>query len=72
MLSYFLYRVPPDDCWFGLHSVYRFAHHAGLLSKQVQEAVEGAPRTVAQLYQQAILLALSNPYRFSQREQGEL
>ncbi len=72
MLSYFLYRVPPDDCWFGLHSVYRFAHHAGLLSKQVQEAAEGAPRTVAQLYQQAILLALSNPYRFSQREQAEL
>ncbi|MBK9494775.1 MAG: hypothetical protein BWZ07_02891 [Alphaproteobacteria bacterium ADurb.BinA280] len=72
MLSYFLYRVPPEDNWFGLHAIYRFCDHAGLLAKQVQEVAESAPRTVAQLYQQAVLLALSNPYRFSQREQGEL
>ena len=71
-LCYFLYRMPLPGAWFGLHSIHRFARAAGLAAKTVSEASEGGARSVEQIYLQAVLLALSNPFRFSQREQHEL
>jgi hypothetical protein len=71
-LSYFLYRMPLPGVWFGLHSVYRFARVSGLASKSVDEPHDGGSRSVEQLYLQSVLLALSNPFRFSQREQQDL
>lgn len=71
-LCYFLYRMPLDGVWFGLHSLYRFARSAGIATKAMDEPADGGSRSVEQLYLQGILLALSNPFRFSQREQQEL
>ncbi len=71
-LCYFLYRMPLPGTWFGLHSVYRFARAAGLAAKAVTEPSEGGPCSVEQVYLQSVLLALSNPFRFSQREQADL
>jgi cyclic-di-GMP-binding protein len=71
-LCYFLYRMPLPGAWFGLHSLYRFARASGLAQKAVDEPADGGARSVEQLYLQSVLLALSNPFRFSQREQQEL
>jgi len=71
-LCYFLYRMPLPGSWFGLHALYRFARASGLATKQVDEPVDGGSRSVEQLYLQCVLLALSNPFRFSQREQHAL
>jgi hypothetical protein len=71
-LCYFLYRMPLPGAWFGLHSLYRFARGSGLAQKAVDEPADGGARSVEQLYLQSVLLALSNPFRFSQREQQEL
>lgn len=71
-LCYFLYRMPLPGTWFGLHSVYRFARSAGLASKTVAEPSEAGASSVEQVYLQSVLLALSNPFRFSQREQSDL
>jgi hypothetical protein len=71
-LCYFLYRMPLPGSWFGLHSVYRFSRAAGIAAKNVAEPSEGGARSIEQIYLQALLLALSNPFRFSQREQQDL
>lgn len=71
-LCYFLYRMPLPGSWFGLHSVHRFARAAGLAGKAIAETSEGGARSIEQIYLQAVLLALSNPFRFSQREQNDL
>lgn len=70
--SYFLYRTPEDGVWGALHALFRFAQGAGLADKAVDEPVERAALSPQQLYSHALLLALSNPYRFTQREQAEL
>ena len=71
-LCYYLYRMPLPEIWFGLHAVYRFARAAGLAAKAADEPSDGGSRSTEQLYLQSVLLALSNPFRFSQREQSEL
>ncbi len=70
--SYFLYASPPDSSWSTLHALFDFARSVKLEDKAVDEPVEEQPLSAAQLYAQALLLALSNPFRFSQREQAEL
>src|SRR5690606_9034976 len=64
--AYLLYRTPPIGAWRALHDVYRFTASLRLDDRAVDEV---DART---LYAQALLLALGNPYRHTQREQVEL
>lgn len=70
--SYFLYRTPNPGVWGTLHALHRFAQDAGLADKSVDEPSERIALAPQQLYAHALLLALSNPYRFTQREQADL
>ena len=70
--SYFLYRAPEADVWAQLYALAAFAGARGLENKAVEDAVERRSLSVALLQNQAVLMALANPYRFSQREQVEL
>ena len=70
--SYFLYRTPEVGAWLALHALFRFAQGAGLADKPVDEPAERITLTPRRVYAHALLLALSNPYRFTQREQQEL
>lgn len=71
ILSYFLYHQPAAGCWAGLHAVHGFAASCKLDEKSVEEPTEKRSTSVQQIYLQSLLVALSNPYRFSQREQAE-
>ncbi len=70
--SYFRYRTPAPGTWGALNALYRFAQGAKLDDKAVEEPAERQNLTPRQVYAQALLFALSNPYRFNQREQAEL
>lgn len=70
--SYFRYRTPTPGTWGALNALYRFAQGAKLDDKPVDEPAERAPLSPRQAYAQALLYALSNPYRFNQREQADL
>lgn len=70
--SYFRYRTPTPGTWGALNALYRFAQGAKLDDKPVDEPAERMALAPRQAYAQALLFALSNPYRFNQREQTEL
>ena len=70
--SYFLYRQPEPGAWGGINALLRFARSIGLHEKSVEEPVEKGTATVMSLYVQALLLSLTNPYCFNQRELSEL
>lgn len=70
--SYFLYRQPDTGAWGGINALLRFARSIGLQEKSVDDPVEKGATSVMALYTQALLLSLSNPYCFSQRELSEL
>lgn len=63
--AYLLYRVPPQGVWQALHDVHRFAAAARLDDREI----DGTSARTA--YVEALLLALLNPYRYTQREQGQ-
>lgn len=63
--AYLLYRAPPQGVWQALHDVHRFAAAARLDDREIDGA------TARSVYVEALLLALLNPYRHTQREQGE-
>jgi len=71
-LAYFLYRAPAAGVWRGLHAIDAFARSVSLQHKPVEDIALRHPASVESGYGQAVLLALSNPYRFSQREQADL
>lgn len=68
--SYRLYRTPPAGLWRQLHTLYRFAADSGLETRRAEDtATPDAFATDARsAYAHALLLALSNPYRYSLRE----
>lgn len=70
--AYFIYRQPPAGTWAQLHRVHAFARSAGLVEQKVEDRLAGKRVRVGGTYAGALLMALSNPYRFSQREQQEL
>jgi hypothetical protein len=70
--SYFLYQTPAPGVWLALNALFRFAQQVRSDDKAVEEPAERMALSPRQAYAQALLLALSNPYRFSQREQAEL
>lgn len=70
--AYALYQAPEPGIWETLHALYRFAQSHKVEDKPIEDAAEQRSVSTQQLYVQALLLALSNPYRFSQKEQVEL
>ncbi|MCK7593145.1 hypothetical protein [Pseudomarimonas salicorniae] len=70
--AYFVYRQPPPGIWLQLHRLYAFAQSVRLQDKAVDDAGAKQALSPRSIYAHALLIAVSNPYRFSQREQGEL
>ncbi len=66
--AYLLYRTPPPGAWQDLHDTYRFIASLGLDHRAVDDVVVGAPITAQTAYAHTLLLALANPYHFTQRE----
>jgi hypothetical protein len=65
--DYRLYRNPPAGAWLRLHAAYAFALESGVADQPV--TLDAAQRlSPSTIYKHALLLALSNPYRFSTRE----
>jgi len=71
--AYVLYLSPPPGVWQMLHDLFRFAVAVRLDEKPVADPVNaGVETSVRGAYMHALLYALSNPYRFTQRENGEI
>jgi hypothetical protein len=66
--AYLLYRTPPAGSWQALHDVYRFMTMVRFDDRAVDDPLLGGPITARLAYGHAILLALANPYRYTQRE----
>jgi hypothetical protein len=69
--AYLLYRTAPAGAWQGLHDVYGFIASRRLDDRAIDEA-QTQGLNAREAYAHALLLALANPYRCTQREQGEL
>ncbi|GAP64729.1 hypothetical protein MBSD_n0011 [Mizugakiibacter sediminis] len=71
--SYRLYRTPPAGLWRQLHALYRFAAESGLETRRAEDVAASDAFAVdaRSAYAHALLLALSNPYRYSLRELGD-
>lgn len=67
-----LYRTPPAGAWQALHDVHRFAASLRLAERDVEDPLRGGSVRASTVYAQALLVALANPYRHTQREQSEL
>ncbi len=67
-----LYRTPPAGAWQALHDVERFIASLRLADREVEDALRGGSVRASTVYAQALLVALANPYRHTQREQAEL
>jgi cyclic-di-GMP-binding protein len=72
MHAYALYQTPATGAWQNLHALYRFGCSHRLEDRAVDDEAGTGKTTIRQVYTQALLLALSNPYRFSQKDQAEL
>lgn len=70
--AYALYQAPEPGIWSSVHALFRFAQSHKLEDKAIEDPAEQRAVSTQQLYVQTLLLALSNPYRFSQKEQVEL
>ena len=66
--AYLLYRTPPVGAWQSLHDVYRFISMVRSDDRAVEDPLLGSAVTARLAYAHAILLALANPYRYTQRE----
>lgn len=67
--AYRQYRAAPAGVWQLLHAVYAFAAECGLADQPADDPqVAGATVSTRAVYMQALLLAASNPYRFSTQE----
>jgi hypothetical protein len=70
--AYRRYRSPHAGVWRRVHALHAFASELALADQAVPDALaEGAPLTARNAYRQLLLLAMSNPYRFSARELQE-
>ncbi|WIG55003.1 MAG: hypothetical protein OJF61_000789 [Rhodanobacteraceae bacterium] len=67
--AYRQYRTPPAGVWRLVHALYAFAGELGLADQPVEDAFTGGgPLSARSAYAQTLLLAISDPYRFSARE----
>ncbi|MEP7044834.1 MAG: hypothetical protein ABI843_17355 [Dokdonella sp.] len=70
--AYLLYLAPPSGAWQTLHDVYRFLASVRVDDRVIEDTAHAGGISARALYVQALLLALVNPYRYTQREQGEV
>ena len=71
--AYLLYRAPPAGAWQSLHDLFRFAVAVQADDKALEDPLcGGAQISVRMAYMHALLFALSNPYRFTQKENCEI
>ena len=68
--SYRQYQSPPGGVWRRVHALHAFAGELALVDQPVEDA-GGTPQTARTAYARLLLLAMSNPYRFSARELQE-
>lgn len=66
--AYLLYRTPPTGTWQAMHDVYRFLTMVRFDDRAVDDPLLGSPVNAKLAYGHALLLALANPYRYTQRE----
>ncbi|MGH8183943.1 MAG: hypothetical protein ACREPH_09810 [Rhodanobacteraceae bacterium] len=70
--AYRRYQTPSAGVWRRVHALYGFAGEQGLGDQVAEVVLEGGgSMTARDAYAQALLLAMSNPYRFSARELKE-
>lgn len=68
---YLRYHAPPPGAWQNLHDLFGFAIAVGADEKPVPDP-RGGTSNVRLAYIHCLLFALSNPYRFTQRENGDV
>lgn len=72
MWAYRQYRAPPAGAWRFMHALHAAADELGLAMQSVDDpCFDGGPTAAREVYAQALLLALANPYRFSAPELQE-
>ncbi|MEO8803674.1 MAG: hypothetical protein ABI304_07400 [Rudaea sp.] len=70
---YLRYHAPPPGIWQSLHDLFRFAVAVQLDDKAAADPLRvNVPLSARLAYIHALLLALSNPYRFTQKENGDI
>jgi len=71
--AYLLYHAPPVGAWQNLHDLFRFAIAVQVDDKAIDDRLcGGAQISVRTAYTHALLFALCNPYRFTQRENTDI
>jgi cyclic-di-GMP-binding protein len=71
--AYLLYHAPPTGAWQNLHDLFQFAVAVQADDKAFEDALCGGAQISARMaYIHALLFALSNPYRFTQKENGDI
>ena len=71
--AYLRYHAPPPGVWQNLHDLFRFAVAVGVDDRSVIDPTQTQPPSSVRLaYIHALLFALANPYRFTQRENAEI
>lgn len=66
------YQTPRAWLWRRAHVLHAFADVLGVAGQQVADEVpDGVPCSAREAYAQMLLFAISNPYRFTAREQDE-
>lgn len=67
--GYLLYATPQATVWKAMHDLIRFAQGVQLGDKEYDDPLLGKASVTPELcYKQALLFAISNPYRLSQRD----
>ncbi|HEX5959935.1 MAG TPA: hypothetical protein VFY97_01655 [Rhodanobacteraceae bacterium] len=70
--AYRQYQAPAAGVWRLIHGLYGFACELGVADQAVDDPLSaGRSATARTVYAQTLLLAMSNPYRFSARELKE-
>ncbi|MGH8125364.1 MAG: hypothetical protein ACREPK_05915 [Rhodanobacteraceae bacterium] len=69
--SYRRYQTPPAGAWRRIHALHAFAGELAVADQPVKDAADAAPLTARNAYVRLLLLAMSNPHRFSARELQE-
>ena len=71
--AYLRYQAPPPGVWQNLHDLFRFAVAVGVDDRAVIDPTQAQPPSSVRLaYIHALAVALTNPYRFTQRENTEI
>jgi hypothetical protein len=66
--GYFLYAAPPEGVWRTINALFGFALASRLDDKGVDDVHGGSSSTPRATYAHVLLLAISNPYRLTQKE----